>query len=86
MMEQELLEKQRLMVYLITQDESHLPENFPVVDLKKLQKKTLLQRARIIKRLSTECINIIKVATEMRESESSTNDFINYYKYLKPQQ
>lgn len=80
----ELLEKQRLMVYLITQDETHLPEDFPVVDLKKLQKKTLLQRARIVKRLSTECINIIKVAELQKDSESSTNDSINHYAYLKP--
>ena len=85
-MNQELLDKQRLMVYLITQDESHLAEDFPAIDLKKLQKKTLLQRARIIKRLSSECINLIKVAEEMRGSESSTTDSINYYKYLKPVQ
>ena len=80
---QELLNNQRLMVYLITQDESHLPTDFPVVDLKKLQKKTLMQRARIIKRLSTDCINIIKVAEEMKESESSTSDAISAYHYSK---
>ncbi len=80
---QELLEKQRLMVYLITQDESHLPENFPAVDLKKLQKKTLMQRARIIKRLSTDCINIIKNAEEMRKSDASVVDAISAYHYTK---
>ncbi len=80
---QELLNNQRLMVYLITQDESHLPENFPVVDLKKLQKKTLMQRARIIKRLSADCINIIKNAEAMKDSNPSASDAISSYHYQK---
>ena len=82
-MMQELLNNQRLMVYLITQDESHLPENFPAVDLKKLQKKTLMQRARIIKRLSADCINIIKNAEAMRDSNPSILEAISAYHYSK---
>jgi hypothetical protein len=47
-------------LFLLTRDVSYLPEDYPQVDIKKLLKKNDLQRMRIIKRLISQSINLLK--------------------------
>lgn len=58
-------------LFLLTRDVSHLPEDYPQVDIKKLLKKNDLQRIRLAKRLMNESINMLKVdETSAKEQKS----------------
>jgi hypothetical protein len=57
-------EKVKIVTYLLTRDETHLPSDYPDVDLRKLRRKNDLQRARLAKRLISEVI------TEMKETDT----------------
>lgn len=57
-------EKVVFAMYLLSRDESLLPENFPNVDLRKLRRKNDLQRTRLAKRVLSELIS------EMKESNT----------------
>ena len=69
-MEKELRLRQEIL-FLLTRDISHLPEDYPQVDIKKILKKNDLQRMRLAKRLMGESINILK-EDEVLSKESKT--------------
>lgn len=56
------MNNKQFILYLLTGDESHLPEEYPAVDRKKWAKKNDLQKAREIKRVISSEINTLKGA------------------------
>jgi threonine synthase len=53
-------ESKQILMYLITGGETYLPSNYPDVDLKRMKKKSELQRLRIAKREITKLIDNLK--------------------------
>lgn len=53
-------EKSNIIIYLLSGNEEFLPMDYPEVDLKKMRKKSELQKARIAKRMLGDLINELK--------------------------